>query len=92
MSANDVLTYSMGLDIVSTIAICAFAAVVLFLAILAIVVLFKQKSLLAKISDTLTRQGIPAQSAPPAPNICPNCGAVRNPGAGFCANCGTPLK
>jgi hypothetical protein len=90
MPADNAITYSMGLDPVSTIAICAFAAVVLFLAILAVVLLFKQKSLLAQINNTLARQGVPG-SAAPVPNTCPKCGAAHTPGAGFCQNCGAAL-
>lgn len=88
MPAGD---YSISIDPVSIIAVCAFAAVVLILAILAVVLLFKQKSLLAQISDSL-RQGAPAPGyAPPVPNTCPKCGAMHAPEAGFCQNCGAAL-
>ncbi len=48
--AEDILngTYTMGLDSTTIIAICAFAAVVLLLAILAVVALFRQKAALEK--------------------------------------------
>ncbi len=91
MPANDVLSYSIGLDPVTIIVVCAFAAAVLILAVLAIAILIKQKNLLSQIEYTLSRQGAPAQSAPPAPDSCPKCGAAHAPGAGFCQNCGAAL-
>jgi methionyl-tRNA synthetase len=92
--------YTLGLDIVSTIVICAYAAVVLVLAILAVAVLFKQKKILVQINNTLIRQGAiapgyapPAKScAPPVPNTCPKCGAAHASGAAFCQNCGAAIQ
>jgi hypothetical protein len=85
--------FSIGIDPVSIISVCAFAAVVLVLAILAVASLFKQKKLLAQINDTLMRQGASAPSyTPPVPNACPKCGVVHAPEAGFCQNCGLPLQ
>lgn len=89
--------YTMGLDTTTIIVICAFAAVMLLLAILAIVALFRQKAALAKINDTLMRMAAPAAPAapaympPPAPNACPKCGAPYSPDSAFCQNCGSAL-
>lgn len=92
MPDNNALSYTMGFDIVSTIAICAYAAVILVLAVLAVAALFKQKKLLAQINNTLIQQGVSASvCAPPAPNTCPKCGSVRVPEAAFCQNCGAAL-
>lgn len=87
---------------ITGIIVIAYAAVLLILAVLAVVALFKQRSLLAKINDALARPGIgavptaPAYMPPPpppfAPNACPKCGTPYAPDSAFCQVCGTPRK
>ncbi len=88
-NVTESVALSASLDLVSIIAICAFAAAMLVLAILAVVVLFRQKRLLALIHATLMQQGQGA--ALPVPDTCRTCGTVHAPGAAFCQNCGSSL-
>lgn len=93
---EDFLPFSVGLDPVTIIVVCAFAAVMLILGVLALVALLRQNGLLKQIHAALMRQGAPIQTAPsyvpPSPNICARCGAVHAPGAAFCPKCGASLK
>lgn len=95
MSEDFLSQFNVSIDPVTIIAVCAFAAVILVLAILALVVLVRQNGLLKQIHSALMRgSGAPAPQSyiPPAPNTCPNCGAVHAPGALFCQKCGASLK
>jgi hypothetical protein len=85
---------------ITGIIIIAYAAVVLILAILAVIALFKQKSLLTQINNNLMRQGMgsapaaPAYMPPPqpAPSVCPKCGTPFKPDSAFCQTCGAPRQ
>jgi hypothetical protein len=86
---------------ITGIIIIAFAVVMLLLAVLAVIALFKQKSILNSIRKSLVRQpavpppmaaAAPAYMPPPAPDVCPKCGAPYVPGSVFCQNCGSSLK
>lgn len=95
MSEDFLSQFNVSIDPVTIIAVCAFAAVILVLGVLAVVALLRQNGLLKQIHSALLRQGgapAPHSYIPPAPNTCPSCGAVHVPGALFCPKCGASLK
>lgn len=95
--------YVMNIDIIGTIIIIgAFVLLALILAVLIVVVLFRQKAILKSIDEKLSlgfsisskpldTYPVPQSITPPPQNICPFCGAVTEPGNMFCRTCGSRL-